>query len=261
MPTLAEFVRRVSRPTRSIAGHTGEAALAARTSGRGLRRRSAGRVASSEIAAWRMTIPARIPVRGHAGATGRCSARAVVWGLFDFNPAKQGVENPTTTAHGEAPVRVLGRARRRRRPRSGRAYGPMVIFAAATGMRPGEWVALEQRDIDRDVRVVYVRRSFSKGGLKVPKTEASMRAVPLQARALAALEQLPRRGRRSCSSRPSAAATSTCTTSATATGNPLSSRPGSSRSGASTISGTPSRPSPFVPASPPSTSRATWAPA
>ena len=48
-------------------------------------------------------------------------------------------------------------------------------------MRPGEWVALEHRDIDRVARVAYVRRSFSKGRLTCPKTEASIRAVPLQA--------------------------------------------------------------------------------
>jgi integrase len=67
----------------------------------------------------------------------------------------------------------------------------MVLFAAATGMRPGEWVALEHRDIDRAGRVAYVNRSFAKGRLTSPKTEASIRAVPLQARALAALDQLP----------------------------------------------------------------------
>ncbi len=39
----------------------------------------------------------------------------------------------------------------------------MVIFAAATGLRPGEWIGLEQRDVDREARVVYVRRSFNKG--------------------------------------------------------------------------------------------------
>jgi integrase len=58
-------------------------------------------------------------------------------------------------------------------------------------MRPGEWIALEHRDIDRDIRVAYVHRSFSKGRLTYPKTEASRRAVPLQARALEALDQLP----------------------------------------------------------------------
>jgi hypothetical protein len=44
-------------------------------------------------------------------------------------------------------------------------------------------------------------------------------------------------------------------------GNPPRSPPGPSRFAASTISATPSRPSPFVPASPPSNSPATWAPA
>src|SRR5687768_3769450 len=52
----------------------------------------------------------------------------------------------------------------------------MVIFAAATGLRPAEWLALERRDIDREARVVYVRRSFTKGRLKCTKTEASRRA-------------------------------------------------------------------------------------
>ena len=37
----------------------------------------------------------------------------------------------------------------------------MVLFAAATGLRPAEWIALEHRDIDRDGRVVYVHRSFT----------------------------------------------------------------------------------------------------
>jgi integrase len=37
--------------------------------------------------------------------------------------------------------------------------------------------------------VVFVRRSFTRGQLKIPKTEASMRAVPLQARALVALDR------------------------------------------------------------------------
>jgi integrase len=57
----------------------------------------------------------------------------------------------------------------------------MVIFAAATGLRPAEWLALERRDVDREARVVYVRRSFTKGRLKCTKTESSRRAVPLQA--------------------------------------------------------------------------------
>jgi integrase len=103
-----------------------------------------------------------------------------------------------------------------------------VIFAAATGLRPAEWLALEWRDIDLEARVVYVHRSFTKGRLKCPKTEASRRAVPLQTIALEAIQhQLSRRENALCSP-PSGAATSTCTTSETESGNPRRSRPGSS---------------------------------
>ena len=40
-----------------------------------------------------------------------------------------------------------------------------------------------------EARVVYVHRSFTKGRLKCPKTEASRRAVPLQTIALDAIER------------------------------------------------------------------------
>jgi integrase len=73
----------------------------------------------------------------------------------------------------------------------------MVIFAAATGLRPAKWLALEWHDLDLEARVVYVHRSFTKGRLKCPKTEASRRAVPLQTIALDTLKQQP-------ASRPSA---------------------------------------------------------
>jgi integrase len=66
-----------------------------------------------------------------------------------------------------------------------------VIFAAATGLRPSELFGLERRDIDREAGVVYVRRAFANGRLKQTKTRLSNRAVPLQAKALEALEQLP----------------------------------------------------------------------
>jgi integrase len=66
----------------------------------------------------------------------------------------------------------------------------MILFAVATGLRPAEWVALENRDVNYEERVVYVRRSFTRRELKLPKTEASLRAVPLQERALEALERM-----------------------------------------------------------------------
>lgn len=214
---------------------------------------------SVEISAWRMTVAPGYRFEA-TQALRQVLARAVVWRLLDVNPAKQGVENPQRRRTEKRPFESWEQLEAIE-DRLGPRLGPMVLFAAATGMRPGEWVALEHRDIDAVGRVAYVNRSFSKGRLTIPKTEASVRAVPLQARALAVLDQLRPGGPGDLLSRPSAAATSICTTSETATGSPRSSRSGSSPSAASTISGIRSRRSPFVPASQPSSSRATWAPA
>ena len=101
----------------------------------------------------------------------------------------------------------------------------MILFAAATGLRPSEWVALERRDLDLDASVVYVRRAFTDGQLRAPKTRHSLRAVPLQDVALAALKRCRADSRRSCSRRRGAA-TSTSTTGAPAPGGQRSSKPG-----------------------------------
>ncbi len=63
--------------------------------------------------------------------------------------------------------------------------------AAATGLRPSELFGLDKRDVDRQLGVVYVRRAYANGRLKHTKTRPSTRAVPLQAKALEALDRLP----------------------------------------------------------------------
>jgi integrase len=76
----------------------------------------------------------------------------------------------------------------------GPAFGPLVVFAAETGLRTNEWVALERRDLDRPGRAVAVQRRFADGALTpYPKTVRSRRRVPLSTRALAAVESLPPR--------------------------------------------------------------------
>ncbi len=148
-----------------------------------------GQLRSQEIAAWRMTIPA-----GHrfeaTQALRQVLGRAVEWGMIDVNPAKHGVNNPQRRRTEKRPFESWAQLAEVA-SRLGERERPLVIFAAATGLRPGEWIALEQRDIDRAARVVYVRRAFRNGRIKCPKTEGSIRAVPLQAIALDALEQLP----------------------------------------------------------------------
>jgi integrase len=156
--------------------------------------RTIGELASQEIAAWRMRLSPGYRFEA-TQALRQVLHRAVAWGMIDVNPAKVGVDNPVRQRKEQHPfeswaeLEAIATA-------IGRRYGPMILFAAATGLRPVEWIALEKRDIDRDERVVYVRSSFTRGELKFPKTEASMRAVPLQARALDALDRI-RDGNRS----------------------------------------------------------------
>jgi integrase len=66
----------------------------------------------------------------------------------------------------------------------------MVVFAAATGLRPSELFALEHCDVDRAAGVVQIRRAYANGRVKQTKTRLSRRAVPLQAIAFEALDQL-----------------------------------------------------------------------
>lgn len=103
----------------------------------------------------------------------------VSWELNAINPAKVGVDIPVPVRREQRPfeswedLRLLARA-------LGPRYGPMILFAAATGLRPGEWTALEHRDIDLIAGVVLVKRAYRNRRLKTLKTPGSIRAVPLQ---------------------------------------------------------------------------------
>lgn len=73
-------------------------------------------------------------------------------------------------------------------------FRPIPVFAALTGLRPCEWMALERRDVDHRAGVVTVRRTVVDGAVKpYGKTDRSLRAVPLPARAAESLEGLPPR--------------------------------------------------------------------
>ncbi len=151
--------------------------------------RRVGELRSEEIAAWRIALASGYRFDA-TQALRQVLARAVVWGMIDVNPAKLGVDNPTPRRREQRPFESWAEVEAVA-ANLGPRYGSMVVFAAATGLRPGEWIALERRDVDSKARVVYVHRSFTKGRLKCTKTEASRRAVPLQAIALEAIARQP----------------------------------------------------------------------
>jgi integrase len=139
------------------------------------------------ICAWRLTVP-----EGHrfeaTQALRQVLNRAVAWKLIDENPAKRGVPNPGRRCREQRPFESWEQIRAVA-GQLGPAYGPMVVFAAATGLRPSELFALEHGDVDRETGVVQIRRAYANGRVKQTKTRLSRRAVPLQAIALEALGQ------------------------------------------------------------------------
>ncbi len=142
-----------------------------------------------QVCSWRMTVP-----EGHryeaTQALRQVLNRAVAWELLDSNPAKRGVPNPLRRSLEKRPFDSWQQIEAVA-ARLGPVYGPMVVFAAATGLRPAELFALEHRDLDYREGLVYVRRAYANGRIKHVKTRRSMRGVPLQGMALEALRRLP----------------------------------------------------------------------
>lgn len=118
-------------------------------------------------------------------------AAAQRWGYIRHNPALDFGKNPEP--RGEE-VRPFTRDEVDRiADELGPVYGPLVVFAAETGLRTNEWIALERRDIDRRAGVVIVQRRVTDGqSYGTPKT-GKRRRVPLTPRALEALDAIPPR--------------------------------------------------------------------
>jgi integrase len=144
---------------------------------------------SADLADWQAGLPARSRY-GIMQALRQTFAAAVRWEYMSRNPAKLAGRNPQPPPR---PVRAYtlteldALAAELSKP-----YRPLPAFAAATGLRPEEWAALERRDVDRRAGIVNVRRTVSDGELvDLGKTSKSRRQVPLTPRALAAVDALP----------------------------------------------------------------------
>jgi hypothetical protein len=211
---------------------------------------------SPAIAAWRMTIPP-----GHrfeaTQALRQVLARAVSWGVLDVNPAKLGVENPQRRYVEKRPLESWDELHALA-GRLGPRHGPMVRSPPQPGCGRGSGSARAQRHRSRgpgrlrpshaQKRPHQVAQDEGKRSSRTPAGDRTRRLrrvaaqpgppapVPLGRRRLPRPAQLPQPQLEAGPRRP----------------------PGSRCGAASTICGTHSRPSRSVPASPPSTSPATW---
>ena len=144
-----------------------------------------------EIAAWVGTLPAGSRY-GIVQALRQALEAAIRWGHMRENPAKLAGPNPQPKAEEIHPFTQaeIDRVAEELGPK----YGPAVVFASETGMRPSEWLAIEWRDVDRKAGVVLVERTCAYGVTKAyGKTARSRRRVPLSGRALDALDAVTRR--------------------------------------------------------------------
>ncbi len=146
---------------------------------------------SGELAGWQARLPERSRY-GIVSALRQALGAAVRWGYIASNPATAAGRNPQPAPRT---VRVYDRHELDAiAAELSPAYAPLPLFAAATGLRPEEWQALERRDIDRRARLLNVLRTISDGDVvELGKTAGSRRQVPLSRRALAALDAIPPR--------------------------------------------------------------------
>jgi integrase len=139
---------------------------------------------AGDLATWQTTLPERSRYAIMQALRQMLDA-AVRWGDMECNPAKLAGANPPPPPRG---VQTFTLAEiDKLAVELGPTYGPMIQFAAATGMRPEEWAALERQDVVRAAGVARVARTHVEGATKpYGKNSASVREVPLSARALAA---------------------------------------------------------------------------
>jgi integrase len=150
-----------------------------------------GSLTVQRIATWRAGVPEGKRYRSHR-ALRQVLAAAVRWKWIEDNPAVH-VKNPEPRP-GEIDPFDSWDELDAVAAELDAVSGPLVIVLVGTGVRPEEAFGAEWRDVDVERRMLMVRRAYAKGRLKeYGKTTGSRRAVPLRARVIAALEELPHR--------------------------------------------------------------------
>jgi integrase len=114
-----------------------------------------------QVCVWRLTVPEGHRFEATQGLR-QVLNRAIAWKLLDENPAKRGVPNPARRCREQRPFDSWAQIRSVAE-RLGPLFGPMVVFVAATGLRPSELFALQWGDVDRAAGVVQIRRAYANG--------------------------------------------------------------------------------------------------
>jgi integrase len=145
-----------------------------------------------ELEDWRATLSA-----GNRHDVFRAFRQALAWGTarsLTSRDASVGIKNPKRNRYERREVfpfetwADVDKVADELDPR----FRAIPVFAVGTGLRPEEFFALERADVDREARLVHVRRRYSGGELKQGgKTAGSVRAVPLRQRVLDALDAMP----------------------------------------------------------------------
>ena len=149
-----------------------------------------GEMNALDVARWRAGLPETMRHGAHQ-ALRQALGAAVKWQWIERNVASY-VPNPIharkeftpfyTWDEVEALAVELG------------PFRPLAIFSVGTGVRPEEAFGGEWDDVELEAGVFTVRRSFAKGRLKhYAKTARSRRRIPLRAKVIDALNELPRR--------------------------------------------------------------------
>jgi integrase len=147
-----------------------------------------------QISAWLHDLGYKPKTRQHIlGAMRQVLSAGVEWGFLERNPARStAVRGPRK---GEPDVRPFHSwSEVERMAASAGGYGPLVVFACATGLRPEEWIALQWQDLDLRNGFVSVNKVCVDGVVSMErgKTDAAFRTVLLAERAQDALASLTR---------------------------------------------------------------------
>lgn len=113
-----------------------------------------------------------------------------VWGLA-VNPVAE-VEKPPLQRSGEIEVLSPEEVHALVRAAAGEQDAAIYLTAAFTGLRRGELIALQWRDVDFAGSVIRVRTSYAQGQLTTPKS-GQVRSVPMAPDVAAVLAKLSQR--------------------------------------------------------------------